>query len=364
MMTTEMFNPDWASPPGETITALLKERSLSIFDFADRLQESVDDVHALLQGRSTITLALARRLSAVLGASVEFWMARDYRYRETISRLQTREKGWLSELPVNDMTKFGWLGTTSSELVGACLRFFAVPSVQAWRASYGNVLNATAFRTSKSFESQPGAVAAWLRAGEIEAAAIDCGPWNADGFRKTLVKARTLTKQKDPQRFIPKLRDLCAEKGVAIAVVRAPDGCRASGATRFVTADKAVLQLSGRFLTDDQFWFTFFHEAGHLLLHGREQLFLEESDAPTNIHEHEANEFAVGILIPPEEEAAMLRLPASSDAVIRFATRIGIAPGIVVGQLQHRGRLRRNYLNALKRRFEWDDQSSVIRGKA
>jgi plasmid maintenance system antidote protein VapI len=361
MMSTQDFEPDWASPPGETITAILKERSLTAADLGNRIEQSRGDVEALLEGRSTITLALARRLSGVLGASVEFWMARDYTYRETISKLQASQKSWLSELPIADMVKFDWLNAAPSELVGACLRFFGVPSVSAWRASYGSLLNATAFRASQSFKSQPGAVAAWLRAGELEAAAISCGTWNPDGFQQTLSKARGLTRQKDPNRFIPRLRELCAESGVAVAIVRAPNGCRASGATRFITPEKAVLQLSFRFLTDDQFWFTFFHEAGHLLLHGRGRLFLEEGDVPATAQENEANDFAVRTLIPAEEEAAMIRLPGSSEAVIRFATRIGVAPGIVVGQLQHRGRLRPNYLNGLKRRFTWNAQA-ITRG--
>jgi hypothetical protein len=260
------------------------------------------------------------------------------------------------------MSKFGWLNAAPSEMVGACLRFFSVLSVPAWRASYGDLLNATAFRTSQSFKSQPGAVAAWLRAGELEAEAIDCGPWDRDGFRKILSKIRKVTQLKDPDRFVPKVRELCAQNGVAIAIVRAPNGCRASGATRFVTPTKAILQLSFRFLMEDQFWFTLFHEAGHLLLHGPGKFFLEESDAPVTAQETEANDFAARTLIPAEEEAEMLRLTASSKAIIRFATRIGIAPGIVVGQLQHRGRLRPEYLNGLKRRFEWDD-SSAIRGR-
>jgi len=361
-MSTETFNPDWVSPPGETIAAILRERSLSEADLADRIEQSLEDVQALLEGRSTITLALARRLSSVLGASVEFWMARDYRYRETVSKLQVTHKDWLSELPITDMANFGWLNAAASEMVGACLRFFGVPSVPAWRASYGGLLNTTAFRTSQSFKSLPGPTAAWLRAGELEAAAIDCRPWNGEGFRNSLSKIRALTRQKDPHRFVPKLQELCAQNGVAVVIVRAPSGCRASGATRFVTPAKAILQLSFRFLMDDQFWFTFFHEAGHLLLHDPGKFFLEEIDAPVTAQETEANDFAARTLIPAENEAEMLELPASSKAVIRFATRIGIAPGIVVGQLQHRGRLRPDHLNGLKRRFEWDD-SSAIRGR-
>lgn len=363
MTAINSFQPDWASPPGDTIRDILRERSLSLTDFAAGVGQTLDEVDALLRGEAMITLALARRLSSLLGASVEFWMGRDYRYRETLARVQAAQQQWLSALPVDEMITFKWLPAERSDIFGACLRFFGAPSVAAWQASYRDVLNTTAFRTSRTFESHPGALAAWLRAGELKAATIRCDRWDPVKFGETLMAVRALTKLKDPERFLPRLQSYCAESGVAVVVLRAPTGCKASGATRFISRDKAVLQLSFRYLTDDQFWFTFFHEAGHLLLHGPRRLFLEGICGEENSREEEqASEFAAQTLIPQQEESAMLRLPARSDAIIRFATRIGIAPGIVVGQLQYRSKLGRNQLNGLKRHFEWHEYT-ITRGK-
>lgn len=211
-----------------------------------------------------------------------------------------------------------------------------------------------AFRTSPSFDSRPAAVAAWLRQGEILAGQIECNSWDATRFRASLSGIRALTRQKDPKRFLVELSRLSAESGVAVVVVRAPSGCRASGATRFLSRDKALLMLSFRYLTDDQFWFTFFHEAGHLLLHSGSDLFLEGFDTPPTTPEQEANEFAARILIPAERQKELMALRANSLEVIRFAVRLGISPGIVVGQLQHVGKIKHNYLNGLKRRYTWE----------
>lgn len=361
MASTQEFRPDWASAPGDTIADILRERDLSEVEFAQRIGHTPEDAKDLLQGRATITIAIARRLGRVLGASVEFWMSRDFQYRQDIARLrlvhEEAHEEWLVELPVGDMIKLGWLTPVPhpSDEVTACLRFFNVPSVAAWRESYAGLLQMAAFRTSPSFDSRPAAVAAWFRKGEIEAESIDCGPWDAERFEESLTHIRSLTRQKDPSRFIPQLQKCCAESGVAVAVVRAPNGCRASGATRFLTRDKALLMLSFRYLTDDHFWFTFFHEAGHLLLHGDRDLFLEGVDTPSTAQEQEANEFAARTLVPPEFQSAMLDLPLNGREVIRFATRIGVSPGIVVGQLQHLGRFKHKQLNSLKRRFKWKD---------
>jgi hypothetical protein len=219
---------------------------------------------------------------------------------------------------------------------------------------YGVPVEMAAFRTSPTFDSHPGAVAAWLRQGEIASRHIECKPWSRDDFIAALSRIRPLTRQKDPARFLPTLTTMCAEVGVAVVVLRAPAGCRASGATRFVSPRKALLLLSFRYLSDDHFWFTFFHEAAHLILHGPNALFIEAANMLSSPQEQEANELAEDLLIPNSFRSEFARLRLTHESIIRFARRVGISPGIVVGQLQHAGRLPRNQMNRLKRRFRWE----------
>lgn len=354
------FQPDWISVPGDTIIDLLEERNLSPTEFALRMQLTIEETNELLHGGARITTETARRLEIVLGGSIEFWMARELNYQQDVARrrrqhLSSKPEEWMSELPVKDMIKFGWLQSAPDrgDDLAACLHFFGVPDVDTWRETYREVLEMTAFRTSSSFRSQHGAVATWLRQGQIESDLIDCKNWDAKLFEKQLRTIRHLTRQKDPASFIPELQKRCAACGVAVVIVRAPSGCRASGATRFLSLSKALLLLSFRYLSDDHFWFTFFHEAGHLILHGKKVLFLEGPDLLSTKEEEEANEFAARLLIPLEFQARLQDLSANGIAVMRFAKLVGVSPGIVVGQLQHRGRIRRNQLNNLKRRFKW-----------
>jgi len=366
-MIKNEFCPDWASAPGDTIVDILHERQISENEFAHQIGYTPDKLEDLLQGRATITIAIARQLENLLGASVEFWISRDYQYRQDVARLNSAYKDWLSELPIGDMIKFGWLSPAPHpfEEATACLRFFDVPSVDVWRIEYGSLQQMAAYRTSPSMDSRPGAVAAWLRQGEIEAKKIRCRTWDAKRFQESLPYIRALTREKDPARFIPELKQLCAESGVAVAIVRSPVGCRASGATRFITPNKALIVLSFRYLADDHAWFTFFHEAGHLLLHGGKSVFIDSGDIeddniPSSIEEQEANDFAADILIPPQHQPGILKSRVNARDVMRFARKVGVSPGIVVGQMQHLGRIRRNQLNGLKRRYKWDDRNSLI----
>jgi HTH-type transcriptional regulator/antitoxin HigA len=354
MASTQAFRPNWASAPGDTIADLLRERGLAGIDFAKLIGLTQEAAADLLEGRTSITLEVARRLERAFGASVEFWMSRDFQYHQDTSRLQEE---FIMELPIEEMVNFGWLQTPDdpSQQVATILRFFNVPSVGALRRAYAALEDMVAFRTSPAFDSRPAAVAAWLRQGEIEADAIACRPWDAQRFQESLSGIRGLTRQKNPKRFLPELERRCAENGVAVVVVRAPSGCRASGATRFLSRDKALLMLSFRYLTDDQFWFTFFHEAGHLLLHGKERFFLEGATRPSTKEEKEANEFAARTLVPSESLEALMALPLDGRQVIRFAVHLGVSPGIVVGQLQHLKKMTHRQLNNLKRRFTWGD---------
>jgi plasmid maintenance system antidote protein VapI len=356
-----LFRPDWISSPGETIADLLEEQRVSPAEFARRIGQPVGYVQELVAGQAQVTDEVARQLEAALGSSAAFWLARESQYRLSLARLRpdapaTEGARWLAELPLKDMVRFEWLEASAdpASQVAACLRYFDVPDVPAWRRKYAAVLSTVAFRTSPSFDSLPGAVAAWLRQGEIEGGLLDCRPWNAKRFEAALPTIRELTRQRDPAVFLPEVRQICVGCGVAVAIVRAPAGCRASGATRFLSPTRALLLMSSRYLSDDQFWFTFFHEAGHLLLHDHGSLFLEGTEVVTaGGEEGEANEFAERVLIPPEFKAAMLGLPLDGREVIRFATRVGVSPGVVVGQMQHFGRLTYRQLNNLKRRYSW-----------
>lgn len=354
------FRPDWASPPGHTIADILEEREISFKEFARRMDMPLLRARELMCGSASVDVAIARKLECLLGPSTDFWLRRESQYQFDTKRLEARFTGpqateWLRELPLADMVRFGWIdrARTAEAKLRACLNFFGVSDIDTWRERYSGALAVASFRNSTAFDANSAAVAAWLRRAELSSDRISCKPWDAGEFRETLPQIKRLTRRKDPTAFLPELRRLCSNCGVAIVIVRAPVGCRASGATQFLSTDKAMIALSFRYLSDDQFWFTFFHEAGHLLLHGRDALFLEDGSDVTSREEGEANEFAVKTLIPEELVSTLENLRADMRDVIRFAQAAGVSPGIVVGQLQYHGRVAPNRLNSLKRRFSW-----------
>ncbi|WP_019593073.1 helix-turn-helix domain-containing protein [Thioalkalivibrio sp. ALM2T] len=354
--------PDWVSPPGETIADLLEEQGWSQRELGQRLDYSSKHVNQLIKGKVPLTEEAALRLERVLGGTARFWLEREAQYREALIRQQELETlkaqaGWLKELPLAEMVRLGWIRRFShkGQQVAECLGFFGVASVDAWCEGYsaGNA----AFRASPTFERKGAAVGAWFRQAERMAAEIECNSFDRKGFELALEHVRELTSETSPETFIPPLVEVCRKVGVAVVFVEAPKGCPVSGATRWVAPNKALIALSLRHRSNDHLWFSFFHEAAHLVLHGKRVAFVDTEGGLDGKEEQEANAFAEDHLIPPEAWQRLSRSGLSPDAVAEFARNVGVAPGIVVGRLQKEGLLHWKQMNNLKVRYTWDRET-------
>ncbi|EHK9184857.1 ImmA/IrrE family metallo-endopeptidase [Vibrio vulnificus] len=359
MIHTNDFSPDWISPPGETIVELLDESGLSIEDLSRKIGLSSQKSQRLLDGELSICQSLASRLESTFKVSSKFWLSRDSQYQAFKQRLEAKEKSWLELLPVADMVKFGWISKRSprNARVRECLNFFNQSSIDAWYKDYAANELSVAYRASSSFKTEPVSVFTWLQYAQIETKKTAVLPWDREILIDSIPEIRELTNEPNPQVFIPKLKRIFAEAGVVFVIAKTPTGCRASGATCFFEKNKATLVMSFRYLTDDHFWFTLFHEIGHLVLHTQEHTVRIEGrgiQGVSDIEEQEANDFASTTLIPSVYRKEMSSFYKSDwKRIVRFARKVGVSKGIVLGQLQHMGNIDYAYLNRLKVRYKW-----------
>lgn len=362
-MLRNQYTPDWVSPPGETLLETIESLGITQKELADRMGRPKKTVNEIVKGKAIITSETALQLEKVLNVPARFWLNRELQYRESLARQAEQQDieaqiSWLEQIPVAEMVQQGWISAHENlvDQMRNVLNFFAVTSPREWQEVWFNP--EVVFRKSLAFSSQPGSLAAWLRQGEIEAQSVFCQPYSKAAFSAALAEIRTLTRQ-DPMVFEPQMRSLCAAAGVAIVLLPQLNDAKISGATRWLTKEKALIQLSLRYRSDDQFWFSFFHEASHILLHGKRDVFFENGEE-VNIQkqkEAEANCFAATYLIPPEKYKTFLAVHSSryfsKDAIREFSQEVNIAPGIVVGRLQHDGHLPQTHCNDLKIRFDW-----------
>ena len=352
------YDPDYAVPPGETLLETLEELGMTQAELAMRLELSQKHVSEIVHGKAPITHGTAIGLERATGVPAHFWNKLETNYRERLACIEDEgrllaDPAWLRTIPIDELIKRGVIPKHSDEtaLLKDVLAFFGVSSSRA----FGRLVaeRKVAARKAQCFVSRPGPTMTWLRLGELAAMNVRCGPYNRKEFQEAVGEIRGLTAQ-PPETFIPRLRELCASSGVAVVFIREIGGAPWYGASWWATPRKGVIELNLRGKSDDQFWFSFYHEVGHILLGSKKGICINDGNED-DPEELQANQSAANVLIPADRAAELRGLPRTYRAVSAFARSIDIAPGIVVGRMQKEGLLPYSHLNRLKRKLAWRD---------
>lgn len=359
--TINQYEPESVSPPGETLMETLEMHGMNQAELAKRTGRPPQAINEIVKGKKEITAETALQLEKVLGVPAHFWLAREQNYRESLARIEEAARleehtELLKRFPIKEMISRGFLAArdTAVDQLRELLRYFGAGGPDELTTLC--LHTQAAFRQSSVFEADTGALNAWLRQGEIIGQQTETGSYNKYGFLAALQKARALTRVMAPD-FVEPLKQICAAAGVVVAFVPELPKMRTSGATRWLKQDKALIQLSLRFKWADSIWFSFFHEAGHIVLHGKKDVFLEDHEK--SAREDEANKFARDTLISPERWAPFVEAGDFSDTAIQnFAKMTEIHPCIVVGRLQYDGLVSFSALRHLKPQFEWKESGS------
>ena len=354
-MATNRYEPNYAVPPGWVLAEYLEVRGTSQTEFARLCGRSRKSINEIVAGKAALQPEAALQFERVSGLDARIWMGMEADYRLQKARVAEAEElaaavVWAKKFPRQELVKREFLvkGVEGSELVSNLLSFFGVGTLDAWNDKYESMK--VAYRHSPSFKSSQEALASWLRLGELGAKSTESPEYVENRFRSALQEIHGITPEPIDV-ALPKARALCNEAGVVLAYVGSLQGAPLSGAAYWLTSKKAVIQLSGRHKTNDHFWFSFFHEAAHLLLHNRKSIFVDNLKDSENDEEDEAeaNEWAAEFLIPRNDWRGFVQAAMFEAGDVRnFATEQGIAPGIVVGRLQHKKLISWGYLNELK----------------
>jgi Plasmid maintenance system antidote protein len=256
------FEPDYAVPPGATLHEVMESLQMSQKELAQRTGLTEQTLTRIFKGDQPISYETANRLELVTGVPARMWNNLEAQYREQLAKQEERQrleadKAWLKTIPIKELIERGHVVPDDDKvnLVRKVLAFFGVCSVQAWQEIWA--APAVAARRSRCFESRPGDAAAWIRQGELQAQQIECAPFDKTRFSAALEEIRTLTREESVV-FEPRMKQLCANAGVAVALVREMKKVPWNGATKWLTPNKAMILLSLRGKGEDKFWFSFF----------------------------------------------------------------------------------------------------------
>ncbi|MGE5401966.1 MAG: ImmA/IrrE family metallo-endopeptidase [Ignavibacteriales bacterium] len=356
------FVPDYAIAPGLTLEDVLRDRRMPQAELARRTNRPLKTISEIVSGIAQITPETAIQFEHVLGIPASFWLNLESNYREALARIKERKtlEGYIEMLrkfPVKELVRLGWIPKVQNPVgqLQTLLDYFGVSSLDMVDNVYSKVK--VACGQSKAYNVDMYAIYSWLRKGEKEAQGIDCKPFDARVFKANLLRIKSLIGKK-PEEMTAKMKECCAEAGVALVCVPEIKGCRACGVSGWLGKDKALIMLSLRHKTDDHLWFTFYHEAGHILLHNKRETYVDIDNSKEDAKiELEANRFASNFLINPNE---YLKFVCANDFsrshIVQFASRQQVSPGIILGRLQHDDYLPFNTsLNHLKVHYIWED---------
>ncbi len=345
-MTKEGYKPGIAIPPGETLEEYLCSRDMTQTDLAKRLGLTPKTVNEIVKGKAPIMPKTALGLESVFGTSARFWIALEANYQEAKARLEREqsiaaERGVARLFPYSSLAKLGAVPATRKpdERVVNLRSFFGVASLDLVPS-----ILPVAFRKEDRISSSPHALAAWLRLGELVAARMSVSPYSERKVESVLQILRGLLVDVEAEDLQDRLRSLCASCGIVLCFVPHLPKTYANGATKWLAPTK-VLVLSLRRREADTIWFNVFHELGHVLLHGKRNVYVSEASdrergqgdvQKRDVLEEEADKFAAAQLVDEKAYFHYLESGNITERTIRqFARSIGVHPAIVVGRLQH-----------------------------
>lgn len=344
MAIQNQYFPQSVPHPGETLAEKLEEMEMGPKEFALRTGKPEKTIIAILKGKSSITPDMAVQFENVTKIPANFWMNHQRGYDEFIAR-ENRQivieeaLAWAKQFPLADMIKKGWLPqvATIQEKTMEMLAFFGFSNHTAWEDYYFKQQLKVAFRISLAQTKEPYAISAWLRKGELQAVDLETNDYSKKKFKEILPELKSIMAN-HPDGFFNQLQSICMDAGVKVVHTPCINKVPISGSTRWLN-DVPFIQLTGRYDRNDSFWFTFFHEVGHILLHGKKDIFLENlyySDKDLE-KEKEADLFAVKWTLTDDEEAEILAAAPLSEVDIRdFAKQFNTHLAIIIGRLQHK----------------------------
>lgn len=327
--------------PGEFIREELEARGWTQEDLAQIMGRPTRLVNELVNAKKQITPDTARGLAEAFGTDPLYWMNLDSAYRlsntQPVDSSVSRRAELYAKFPIREMTKRGWIEASQNldVIEHRVFQFHCIKSISE-KPKFAH-----AAKAHKYNEERTPIQWAWLFRAKQLSEAVGVSSYDESKLRRVITKLKLLRMAAEEIRQVP---TLLSEAGVRFVIVEFLSGAKIDGAAFWLDEKSPVIALSLRFDRIDNFWFVLRHEIEHILNRDGLVLDLELSeqmerndDLPPE--EVAANEAAAEFCVPKSEMNSFItrvRPLYSEQRILLFAKRLGVHPGLVVGQLQRR----------------------------
>ena len=276
MKNPTTYQPKRINHPGSVLAEKLQELKLGSKEFAVRTGKPEKTISAILNEKSSITADMAILFELTTGIPSNYWLKHQMAYdictaEQKRARLHADQVKWISHFPIEELNDLRYLSNkkTKIEQLFELLSFFGFSDVKAWENYYLKQKLKVNFSISLLDYPNPYLIATWLRIGELQAQDYLKIPYAVRQFKSTL---QSIADKKSEISFI-QLQQLCTQAGVNLVHTLPIKNLDIKGATRWIY-NCPLIQIAVEF-NSYYFWPTFFHEAAHILLHGKKEIFLE-----------------------------------------------------------------------------------------
>jgi|694.fasta_scaffold22859_4 HTH-type transcriptional regulator/antitoxin HigA len=332
------FKPNWAVRPGEIVAEYIQYYGWSQREFAHRLGLHENTVSNIIKSKDKITPEIAEKFARVFGMKTSFFINLQALYDESLPRQikseeLEKEKGILEKLPYLEMVKLGWVAKTQKieEKLKNLYGYFAIASLSSLlKVGVGEI----AYRKNEKRNFSPETLAIWLRKGEIESLNLEIPEFDKKKLENSLEKVKRLT-LKSFDEIKQELKEILFECGVILCYTPKLTNSCVNGASRWY-GNNILIQISDSGKKEDIFWFTLFHEIGHVLKHlynAKKKSFIDMEDEEKSEFEIEADDFAKDVLIPKANYSELIKNMLNESAIKKFSLKERVDIGVLVGRL-------------------------------
>lgn len=350
-MNKEIYKNMITFHPGYYLEEMIEAMEMTQEEFARRIGTSGKTVSLLLNGQSSVTKELAVKLSAVTGVSAETYMNLQKNYDLEIMEMQ-RQKDLDAQTEIADMIDYSYFtkhnllpkaGKKTEKVKNLCtylkvsdLRLLTTPDFLA------------SYRTTVATVTLQNIVNAnvWLQTAFNIGSAMEVESFDGKKLKAKIYEIRRMTRKRSKE-FIPELKEMFRQCGVAFVILPALKNSGVSGVVKWYKG-RVVMAISDKFTYEDSFWFSLFHEIKHVLQKKITKILVNYDD------EKDADDFAVETLLPKNSFSIFLEEcgPGYSEKdIVEYAELLSVDPGIVVSRLCHDGRIPQGKHAKLRKKF-------------
>lgn len=343
------------SHPGETLKELLESKEMSQLELAARIDVTPKHINQIIKGKKSITSNMALKLSNVFSLKAGFWNNLQMIYDEqreeiiNIEKITQEEKEIVKKAPTQDLIKWNYIKENPQTIEENVLFYRSFVGVSSL-TNCSQTIESIQFRKSESLNMNPFLLAIWLKMCELETQNKEVEEINIQKLKELLPEIKSLINE-DINEAIEKLSTLLASCGIAFAVIHNLKGAPVQGIVKY-TSNKILLCLTIRQKYADIFWFSLFHEIGHIINGRSEKTYVNFDNS-----EEKSDNYSSNFLINKKEYEIFLKENNFSlNSIFKFAQKNNINEGIVIGRLLH-DKIITYTDNLCKHRikFSWDE---------